>query len=152
MENPRRRRLVAYFERELKGDRATLIRRSGLTHGRISQLFDPLQPFGELSARRLAESLGLSSDYFERDHDAAPQLSPEALALAQAYDSANAEIRERLHALMRAVGLLPTSKHGFPDEGADTEDRRPQFGVDPGESALGDLREIPSSKQHKGRQ
>lgn len=65
--NPRRRRLVAYFEQMLEGDRARLQEQSGLTQGRVSQLFSEGQPFGELAARKLAERLGLPPDYFEHD-------------------------------------------------------------------------------------
>lgn len=43
------------------------MQRTGLTHGRVSQLFDERQPFGEAAARNLAERLGLAPDYFERD-------------------------------------------------------------------------------------
>lgn len=41
---------------------------SGLTKGRISQLFDDNQPFGERAAAGLAERLGLPSDVFEPIH------------------------------------------------------------------------------------
>lgn len=43
------------------------MRRTHLTKGRISQLFDEDQPFGELAARNLAERLHLPHDFFERD-------------------------------------------------------------------------------------
>ncbi len=48
----------------MKGDREALIRKSGLTKGRISQLFKPDQQFGERAARSLAISLGLSPEFF----------------------------------------------------------------------------------------
>lgn len=68
MTNSRRTRFLRYFnEGPLKGSREALIRRTGLTKGRISQLFDEAEPFGERAASGLAEKLGLPPDYFERD-------------------------------------------------------------------------------------
>lgn len=67
MKEDRRKRFVAYFESRFNGDRSRLMQITGLTAGRISQLFDPRQPFAETASRRLAESFGLRPDYFERD-------------------------------------------------------------------------------------
>lgn len=53
----------------MKGDREALIRKSGLTKGRISQLFDPEQQFGERAARSLAASLGLPPEFFNTPND-----------------------------------------------------------------------------------
>lgn len=62
----RRARFVAWFERVLKNNRAELMRRTGLTKGRVAQLVDSNQPFGERAAARLAIKLRLPEDYFER--------------------------------------------------------------------------------------
>lgn len=68
MTNPRRERFIAYFNGPpLNGSRAALMKKTGLTKGRLSQLFKENQPFGELAAKNLAEKLGLSSDHFEHD-------------------------------------------------------------------------------------
>lgn len=48
----------------MNGDREALIRKSGYTKGRISQLFDPSQQFGERAARSLAQRLGLPAEFF----------------------------------------------------------------------------------------
>lgn len=48
----------------MNGDREALIRKSGYTKGRISQLFDPSQQFGERAARSLAQRLGLPAETF----------------------------------------------------------------------------------------
>lgn len=53
----------------MNGDREALIRKSGLTKGRISQLFDPEQSFGERAARSLATSIGLSPEFFNTPSD-----------------------------------------------------------------------------------
>lgn len=86
MKEARRRRFVAYFDDQFKGDRAKLIKATGLTKGRIAQLFDPDQPFGEIAARRLAEQLGLSLDYFEHDEsDTEFKVTPDERAMILAY-------------------------------------------------------------------
>lgn len=79
MKDDRRRRFIAFFEKRYRGDRARLINDTGLTKGRIAQLFDPKEPFGEVAARRLAEALGLPSDFFEVDQ--ASQRGPAAAGL-----------------------------------------------------------------------
>lgn len=67
----RRTQFVAWFAGPpMNGDREALIRKSGLTKGRISQLFDSEQPFGERAARTLAQSLGLPSEFFNTPADA----------------------------------------------------------------------------------
>ena len=61
------------------GSRAVFGQVTGLTKGRISQLLDPKEPFGDVAARRLASGLGLPEDYFDRPAVDAP--SPTAVAL-----------------------------------------------------------------------
>jgi len=68
MDDLRRRRLLAYFNGPpCRGDRAVFMRKSGLSKGRVSQLFDKNERFGEVAARNLAKKLGLPLDFFERD-------------------------------------------------------------------------------------
>ena len=68
MKNKRRDRFIAYFNGPpLRGDRARLIERTGLTKGRVTQILDEDQPFGEKAAQAMAEKLGLPGDYFETD-------------------------------------------------------------------------------------
>jgi hypothetical protein len=81
MDADRRRRFKDYFEQQLKGDRARLLSKTGFTAGRVSQLFDEAQPFGERAARSLADRLGLPPDYFDRDHHAANETVTDPLAL-----------------------------------------------------------------------
>lgn len=72
MDADRRRRFIALFKsKRFNSNREKLIEQSGLSKGRVSQLFDPNQAFGERAARALAESLDLPPNYFE--HDAAPE-------------------------------------------------------------------------------
>lgn len=63
----RRERLLALVEREFGGDKGRLTRvltSRGMTKGRVSQLFDERQPFGERAAENLARKLGKVADYF----------------------------------------------------------------------------------------
>jgi hypothetical protein len=77
MENARRRRFLAWYGqhyREGAAGRAKFMADTGkrgekaITKGRVTQLFDDSEPFGELAARNLAIRLGLEPDYFEHDH------------------------------------------------------------------------------------
>lgn len=105
MPNPRRERFLAYFMNgPLKGDRAKLMHKTGLTKGRVSQLFDEGQAFGELAARNLAEKLGLPSNAFEADQATAPHgLSDDAIAVAQQFDRMTPVERVRFVRLMQAA-------------------------------------------------
>lgn len=68
MKNPRRLAFLAWFQSEYKGDdaRARFMADTGLTKGRVSQLFDENQPFGERAAIALAIRLRLDEDTFLR--------------------------------------------------------------------------------------
>lgn len=79
MANRRLERFIAYFNGPpLRGDRAKLMQKTGLSKGRVSQILSPDATFGEVSASRVAVALGLSPDYFEHDvpSAAAPGVPP----------------------------------------------------------------------------
>lgn len=90
----------------MKGDREALIRASGYTKGRISQLFDPDQQFGERAARSLAGRMGLPPEFFNTPATSRPELvRPDTLADAlrvidRALDPLNSQERHI------AAGLL----------------------------------------------
>jgi hypothetical protein len=66
MKDRRRAWLNHLVETRFKGDRAALIKETGLTKGRVSQLFDPDQAFGERASLELARRIsGLEETYFE---------------------------------------------------------------------------------------
>lgn len=78
-DSERRNRFIRYFNGPpLHGDRQRLIARSRLTEGRISQLFDPKEAFGERAAGNLAERLGLERTAFLRDAVGAETEAPAA--------------------------------------------------------------------------
>lgn len=67
MEKRRKKRLREYIDNDLQGDRGALIGRSGLSKGRITQLLDDDEAFGERAARSLEQKLHLRSGYFDED-------------------------------------------------------------------------------------
>lgn len=88
----RRQALRDYLRETLKGDRTLLIDKSGLSKGRIAQLLNPEQPFGEKAARELERRLGLPSEYLERRGRASVAPKPGALL----YPDLTSEQREIL--------------------------------------------------------
>lgn len=68
MDKERRSRFKSYFSGPpLRGDRAKLMDKTGLSKGRVTQLLDDDEPFGERAAANLAVKLGLPLDAFERE-------------------------------------------------------------------------------------
>jgi hypothetical protein len=122
----RRAALRRYLADKLKGDRATLMRKSGLSKGRITQLFDDEEPFGERAARALAVKCGLEPEYFNHveSDSAAMQLDPDQIELLRLweplFEDQKLELMESLrlahkHALRAAEeivkrGLVNTAK------------------------------------------
>jgi hypothetical protein len=115
MNAERRRRLIAYVKAHFGGpfgsiDRNKLMARTGLTKGRISQLFDEGQPFGERAARAMAERLGLRLDYFERDVDDV-DLDPDTLDFALRYQRATRDQRAVLRSVQEAFAPSRDPEH-----------------------------------------
>ena len=48
------------------GDRGAFCKDAGITNGRLSQLLDPREAFGDVAANKLVEKLNLQPDYFSR--------------------------------------------------------------------------------------
>jgi hypothetical protein len=117
MDELRRQLFLAYFNGQLKGDRALLIQRSGYSKGRISQFFNEEQAFGERAARELAVRLRLPEDAFLGLSDPTDMpaplleqpLSAEALALATLFDNFPPDQRRHYLAVISAeiVKRLP---------------------------------------------
>lgn len=61
----RRQKLRLLIADRYKGDRGAFLRDSGITKGRLSQLLDPDQPFGDVAARNLEERLRLDPGFFD---------------------------------------------------------------------------------------
>ena len=64
-DSERRQLFQQWFSgKPMSGNRELLARKTSLSKGRISQLFDERQPFGERAARSLAASLNLDPEFF----------------------------------------------------------------------------------------
>lgn len=61
----RRQKLKLLLEERYKSDRGAFLKASGLSKGRLSQLLDPEQPFGDTAARNLEDRLALDPGYFD---------------------------------------------------------------------------------------
>lgn len=67
MESTRRKRLAQLISTKYNGVQADLVRESGLSAGRITQLLDPNDTFGERAARSLEQRLRLPTRWFDQD-------------------------------------------------------------------------------------
>ena len=99
MKEIRREWLRILIRDHFGGSRARLIKKSGLTSGRIAQLLDEDQPFGELAAKSLALRLGLDPGFFERQPGSMTTYAAPAPAPALHANPFAAEVAERLAAL-----------------------------------------------------
>ena len=71
--------------------------KSGLSKGRLSQLLDPEQPFGDVAARRLVHRLDLPEDYFDT-------MDAETLAWAVKFDALPPEAKAKWAELVALMG------------------------------------------------
>lgn len=72
----RRQALQHYLATKLGGDRSKLMKRAGISEGRVSQILS--DGFGERAARQYELSLGLPAGYFEKEEakEGAPVREP----------------------------------------------------------------------------
>ena len=61
----RRQKLRLLLTHQFKGDRGAFLKESGLTKGRLTQLLDDDEPFGDVAARNLETRLQLEPGYFD---------------------------------------------------------------------------------------
>ena len=61
----RRYKLQQLLDDSYKGKRELFLTKSGLSKGRLSQLLDPKQPFGDVAARNLEGRLQLEPGFFD---------------------------------------------------------------------------------------
>lgn len=119
MDAHRKTRLVELITTRYNGDRGGLIKASGLSKGRISQLLDPAEPFGERAARELARKLELPERWFDlgkANTEAAPSIKG-AVPLISWIQAGNwAEASDPFHpgdAEAWIPSLRPTSGQAF---------------------------------------
>ena len=65
MHSLRRYKLQQLLDTRFKGKRELLLSEAGISKGRLSQLLDPEQPFGDVAARNLEERLHLEPGFFD---------------------------------------------------------------------------------------
>lgn len=97
MDDIRREWLRVLIRDQFGGSRTRLMKKTGLTSGRIAQLLDERMPFGEVAARNLAERLGLEQGFFDRRPGEVATYAAPARALQE--NPFAAEVAERLAAL-----------------------------------------------------
>jgi len=107
-----------------------------MTKGRIAQLFDERQPFGERAGRSIADRLQLPPDYFEHDHYVQPgsRDALTALILAQFGDdreklrSSVARLREMADQIESIVASPPSPRPPTGPAPEPAEPRSPKRG------------------------
>ena len=88
MQSLRRSKLRHLLDVVFKGDREAFLQKTKLTKGRLSQLLDPREPFGDVAARNLAARLHLPPGYFE-------SMDPLTLQWAVTFDALPPNVKER---------------------------------------------------------
>jgi len=96
----RRSKLRHLLDVRFKGDRGAFLKKSGLTKGRLSQLLDPNEPFGDVAARNLAQRLELPPGYFY-------QMDAQTLQWAVAFDALPQPIKAKWLELVKMMGGAP---------------------------------------------
>lgn len=114
----RRARFQELLDTRFKGDRKALMRATGLTKGRVSQLLDPTEPFGDNAAHRLVQKLALPPGYFDQPPsvDISLPLSNDALQVAVAYEKMTPAEKMRLDRLMAAAMDMPLRQQEVPKD------------------------------------
>lgn len=97
----RRYKLQQLLEGRFKNDRGRFVQESGLTKGRLSQLLDPEQPFGDVAARNLEERLHLEPGHFDA-------MDAQTVEWAVKFDSLPPHLKARwLELVEMLAGKLP---------------------------------------------
>lgn len=76
------------------------MKKSGLTKGRLSQLLDPDEPFGEVAARNLEGRLTLPPGYFD-------QMDAQTLRWAVNFDALPQHIKDKWIELVKMLAVAP---------------------------------------------
>lgn len=96
MHSLRRYKLQHLLATRFGGSRGAFLSESGLTKGRLTQLLDPNQPFGDVAARNLEDRLQLEPGYFDT-------MDAQTVEWAVKFDALPQHVKERW---LEIVGLL----------------------------------------------
>lgn len=96
----RRSKLRDLLSRQYKGDRGAFLKASGLTKGRLSQLLDDAEPFGDVAARNLEQRLQLDPGYFD-------SMDSRTVQFALAFERLPDRLKEQWERLASMLGDPP---------------------------------------------
>ena len=97
----RRQKLRLLLDHRFKGDRGALLKESGLTKGRLSQLLSPDEPFGDVAARNLELRLQLDPGYFDT-------MDARTVAFALAFERLPEQVKAQWERLASMLGPPPS--------------------------------------------
>jgi hypothetical protein len=100
MDALRRQKLRHLLDTRFAGDRGRLLKASGMSKGRLSQLLDDTERFGETAARNLEERLALDPGYFD-------SMDPRTLAWATAFDALPEHVKLRWEEIASMLAPKP---------------------------------------------
>lgn len=93
----RRYKLRQLIATRFGDSRERFLTASGLSKGRLSQLLDENEPFGDVAARNLEERLQLDPGFFD-------SMNAETVQWAMQFDSLPAHLRQRWSEIVRMLG------------------------------------------------
>ena len=97
MDALRRYKLAHLITTRFGGNRGAFLASSGLSKGRLSQLLDPNEPFGDVAARRLVHRLELPEGYFDT-------MDAKTLEFAVAFDALPPHQKEKWLEIVALLG------------------------------------------------
>jgi hypothetical protein len=103
MHSLRRDKLRTLLSDHYKGNRGQFLKDTGLTAGRLSQLLDPAEPFGDTAARNLEQRLHLEPGYFDA-------MDARTLRFATSFERLPGHLKDRWEELVRMLGGEPPTR------------------------------------------
>ena len=89
----RRQKLRLLLKQRFRDDRGAFLKEAGMTKGRLSQLLDDAQPFGDNAARNLEARLQLEPGYFD-------SMDARTLHFAMTFERLPPHMKERWEAIV----------------------------------------------------
>mgnify|MGYP000438065804 CR=1 FL=1 len=100
MHTLRRSKLRHLLDVDFNGNRGAFLKKTGLSKGRLSQLLDPDQPFGDVAAKNLCDRLDLPADYFD-------SMGAQTVHWAVAFDALPQHVKDKWADLVKMIGGAP---------------------------------------------
>lgn len=99
----RRHKLRNLLEHKFHGDREKFLDATGLSKGRLSQLLDENEPFGEVAARNLETRLHLDPGYFDA-------MDSRTVAFALAFEALSPSMKTKWEQIAKALQDPPSGQ------------------------------------------